>query len=145
MDAEVELPPDSSGRLLVELAFDGEPLSHPYRSERLLVSLSNISFPLARGADAAELVELVEHAVRPVILLPVDREVYRGRVAAEHSDCPSRLSSLFRLSLAACGTPSHLELTLGTVGGSLAEDTPGNPTAFARPLWVVPRFFICSW
>lgn len=99
-------------------------------SERLPLLSSNFNFPLDRGAERVELVEL---RVLVVILLPVDWEVYRGREADRlNADCSDMLFS-FDFSFI-CGTPSHLELTFGTVGGSLAEETPGNPTAFARPL-----------
>lgn len=68
------------------------------------------------------------------MLLPVDREVYRGREADGLDKGCSEMLLSFDLSFVVCGTPFHLELTLGTVGGNLAEETPGNPTAFARPL-----------
>ena len=86
----------------------------------------------------------MELAVAAVLELPVDCDVYRGRPAEEVNDDRAGLSFSFNFSFAVCGTPSHLELTFGTVGGSLADETPGKPTAFARPVCVVPRFFICS-
>ena len=44
----------------------------------------------------------------------------------------------FFFSFKICGIPSHLELTFGTVGGSFADETPGRPTAVARPFLLVP-------
>ena len=62
---------------------------------------------------------------------PADLAILRSR------PCPTMdcLNSCFcfSLSLSASGTPSHFELTLGTVGGKLAEETPGIPTVVVRP------------
>lgn len=130
----------SGVRLIVELPLDGVPVSHPYISERLPLALSSRNFPLTRSPGRVELEVL---AVEVVVLLEVDRDVCRGRLV-EDIDRRCAVSFSFGLSFIVCGTPSHLELTLGTVGGSLADETPGKPTAFALPLCVVPRFFICS-
>ena len=51
--------------------------------------------------------------------------------------------SFFSISLAVSGVPSHFELTLGTVGGSLADDTPGMPTDVMRPFFRVPCVLSC--
>ncbi len=104
--------------------------------------LSSLRLPLARKSDRVELVELI---VAVVIVLPYDREVYNGRLAEEANEDRDGSSFSLTFSFDAWGTPSHFELTFGTVGGSLADETPGNPTAIARPVCVVPRFFICSW
>lgn len=68
------------------------------------------------------------------MLLVVDLEVCIGRFADEDVDWRASEFLWLSLSLAAWGIPSHFELTLGTVGGSLAEETPGSPTAITRPL-----------
>jgi hypothetical protein len=44
------------------------------------------------------------------------------------------------LAFAVSGTPSHFELTFGTVDGSFCVDTPCNPTALARAIFPVPAF-----
>lgn len=112
-------------------------------SERVLLLSSRRSFPLTRGTERVELEEEEEEELVER-WLALDCDVCAGRVT-ELKDCRCVRSFFFALSFAVCGTPSHFELTLGTVIGSFADETPGKPTAFARPFCVVPRFFICSW
>ena len=69
----------------MELSLHGIPVSQPYISARLVVLSLNFSFPLER-VELVELVELVVLVVMVVMLLPVDREVYSGRVAEEQID-----------------------------------------------------------
>lgn len=113
-------------------------------SERLPLLSSRRSLPLTRGTERVELEELVEIVELVVRLLALDCDVCTGR-ATELNDRRCDKSFSFALSFAVGGTPSHFELTFGTVAGSFADETPGKPTAFARPFCVVPRFFICSW
>jgi len=58
-------------------------------------------------------------------------------------ECLVPSSFLFSFSLADRGTPSHFELTLGTVGGKVAVETPARPTGFGRPSFIDPCF--CNW
>ncbi len=104
MGAADALQLDSNGKLRVELPLEvpvklpGGGNSHPYRSARLPLLLSSLSFPLARRSDRVELVEL---AVAVVIALPHDRDVYRGRLAVDANDERDGLSFSLTFSLAA--------------------------------------------
>lgn len=53
-------------------------------------------------------------------------------------DCEEFIRFCFSFSFTACGIPSHLELTFGTVGGSFADETPGRPIAAAWPFLLAP-------
>lgn len=104
MGAADALHLESDGKLRVELPLE-MPVkvlcggtSHPYRSARLPLLLSSLNFPLARKSDRVELVEL---AVAVVIVLPYDRDVYRGRLAEDANDERDGLSFSFTFSFAA--------------------------------------------
>lgn len=68
----------------------------------------------------------VEHPLKSVVdllgMLPCDMK----------PDCGPDLFS-FSFLAKALGTPSHLELTLGTFAGSFAEETIGIPAGFIGP------------
>lgn len=129
-----------SGRVVVDFVFFGLTCSRAKSLATLLLELLAVSHPYI----SASLFPL------PLLLaVPALDLGFGARLAAPSSpgdrilaDTDSRwLGRPFSLSLAACGTPSHFELTLGTVGGSLAEDTPGKPTAVARPLFLRIAFW----
>ena len=114
----------SSEKFFVELVPGRIAVSHPYMSDKLPLLLLYWSFPLKRRSQSA---------VETVLSLAADLEVCVCLFPEEAIDCLDGSGPLLSRSLAPTGTPSHFELTLGTVGGSLAEETPGNPTAVTRP------------
>ena len=109
-------------------------VSQPYISAKLLLLPLHLDTPpsvprLTRLFDECA-VDVALWSDAPDLELP-------GRRLNPGVDClPASLC--FSLSFDVRGTPSHFELTLGTVAGSLADDTPGIPTALTRPR---PCFF----
>jgi len=128
-----------SGRVVVDLVFLGCTCSRAKSLATLVLELLAVSHPYL----SANLFPL------PLLLaVPALDLGFGARPAVPSSPCGRILAdtdSLWlgrpSLSLAACGTPSHFELTFGTVGGNLAEDTPGIPIAVARPLFLRITFW----
>ena len=114
--------------------------SQPYMSDRFPLFWLYDSFPFTRCSIGPR-----DGPLEDVLLCcPSEDELAIERL---YPDIEQRTAASFSFSrsLIAWGTPSHFELTFGTVGGNFADDTPGIPTGTTLPFFDAPFFIICFW